>query len=530
MRETVFLGLALLVMMALLASLAQRLRIPTPIFLVLGGIVISLLPGVPHLSIDPDLIFLVFLPPLLYEAAWFMSWRELWRWRRIVLVLAFGLVVLTATAVAYTAQWLIPGFTLVLGFVLGGIISPPDAVAATSVLRNVNVPKSTLSILEGESLINDAASLIVLRFALASVATGTVIWKQVAVSFVTVTGLGAVVGLAIAGVFYVIHRWVPLQPRISILLTFLTPYLMYLAAEELHYSGVIAVVSGGLFLSNHSHRLLQHTERVQGSAMWGTIIFIINGLVFVLIGLELPVILDGLNEYSLPAAIGYGLAISTVVILVRLGFTLLSAPFTRLVGRYIPVAVRNVGWRGPVVVGWAGMRGVVSLAAAFSVPLTLASGEAFPHRSLLLFITFIVILMTLVVQGLTLPLVVRLVHPEEPIDRLPEKQQEAAIVRKLHEVAMHEFTRHYADQLTGNPLLAGLKNRLESGHLVNELTASTTADDLLDNYQAALVRLNQAKRNELMRLHREADFDQDILRKIEAQLDLEEEKVDPLSR
>ena len=526
MRESVFLGIALLLMMALLASMAQRLRIPTPIFLVLGGLVTSLLPGVPHLIIDPDLIFLIFLPPLLYEAAWFMSWRELWRWRRIVLVLAFGLVILTATAVAYTAQWLIPGFTLVLGFVLGGIISPPDAVAATSVLRNVKVPKSTLSILEGESLINDAASLIVFRFALASVATGTVVWKQVAVSFVAVTGLGAAVGLAIACVFYAIHRWVPLQLRISILLTFLSPYLMYLAAEELHYSGVIAVVSGGLFLSSQSHQLLHHTERVQGTAMWGTVIFIINGLVFVLIGLELPVILEGLKGYSVPAAIGYGLAISVVVILVRMGFALISAPFTRLIGRFIPVAVRNVGWRGPVVVGWAGMRGVVSLAAAFSVPLTLANGTPFPHRSLLLFITFIVILMTLVVQGLSLPMVVRWARPEEPIDRLPELQQEASITRQLHESAMHELTRHYGDQLAGNPLLTGLKNRLENGLVLNDMAASNTPNGLVDSYQEALVRLSQVKRKELMRLRREADFDEDILRKIEAQLDLEEEKTD----
>lgn len=526
MREAVLLGLALLLMMALLATLAQRLRIPTPIFLVLGGLVTSLVPGVPHLVIEPELIFLVFLPPLLYEAAWFMSWRELWRWRRIVLVLAFGLVILTATAVAYTAQWLIPGFTLTLGFLLGGIISPPDAVAATSVLRNISVPKSTISILEGESLINDAASLIVFRFALASIVTGTVVWQQVALSFVTVTILGAAVGLAVAGLFYVIHRWLPLQPRISILLTFLAPYLMYLAAEQLHYSGVIAVVSGSLFLSRHSHRLLQHTERVQGTAMWATVIFIINGLVFVLIGLELPVILDGLDGYSLPESIGYGLAISGLVIVVRMGFALVSAPFTRFIGRFIPVAVQRVGWRGPVVVGWAGMRGVVSLAAALSIPLTLPNGSPFPDRPLLLFITFVVILVTLVLQGLSLPLLVRWVRPEEPINRLPEPEQEAAINRQLHQTALNELTHQYAGQLADNPLLTELKRRLEGGLLLGQITGLQDSHELLTTYQEATDRLHRAKRNELDRLRHQDEFDEEVLRRIEAQLDLEEEKTD----
>ncbi|MGA0556278.1 Na+/H+ antiporter [Larkinella sp. VNQ87] len=526
MREDVLLGLTLLLGMAMLATLAHRLRIPTPIFLVLGGILISLIPGVPRLEIEPDLIFLVFLPPLLYEAAWFASWRELWRWRRIVLVMAFGLVVLTATAVAYTSNALIPGFTLALGFLLGGIISPPDAVAATSVLKGVNAPKSMVNILEGESLINDASSLIVFRFALASVVSGTFVWQDAAVNFVLVSIMGAVVGLAVAGVFYVIHRWLHLQPRISILLTFLAPYIMYLTAEEFHYSGVIAVVSGGLFLSNRSHRLLNHTERVQGLAMWGTVIFIVNGLVFVLIGLELPVVLEGMDGHSLPEAIGYGLAISVLIIVVRLAFALFSGVFTGFIGRYIPVAVRRVNWRGPFVVGWAGLRGVVSLAAALSIPLNLPSGEPFPQRPLILFMTFVVIMVTLVLQGLTLPLVIRWVRPEEPIERLPEERQEATINRQLKEVALQELTRHYAHHLPTNDLLANLKNQLETGLRLNQIVSSDRDGPLLTNYNEALTRLHQVKRRELERLRRKEEFDEEVIRKIEAQLDLEEEKSD----
>ncbi|GAB3914673.1 Na+/H+ antiporter [Larkinella knui] len=526
MRELVFIGLTLLLGMALLATLAHRLRIPTPIFLVIGGLLTSLIPGVPHVSVEPDLIFVVFLPPLLYEAAWFMSWRELWRWRRIVLVLAFGLVILTATAVGYASAAFIPGFTLAIGFLLGGIISPPDAVAATSVLKGVNIPKSTISILEGESLINDAASLIVFQFAMSTIISGNFVWQQVALSFVMVTIMGAGIGLAVAGLFYAIHRWLPIQPRISIMLTFIAPYIMYLTAEEFHYSGVIAVVSGGLFLSKHSSQLLNHTERVQGLSMWATVIFIINGLVFVLIGLELPIVVEGLDGHSLLSSIGYGLAISALVIAVRVAFALFSSAFTDFAGRFITVAVRNVGWRGPVVIGWAGMRGVVSLAAALSIPLTLPTGAPFPQRPLIIFITFVVILVTLVFQGLTLPLIIRWVHPNEVFPRLPEKHQEAAINRQMQEAALLELNQNLATQLGDNDLLVNLKNRLEGGLLLSQLITSDGDGAQLTRYNETVAQLHRIKRRELEKLRHQEEFDEDVIRKVEAQLDLEEEKSD----
>ncbi|RAK03096.1 CPA1 family monovalent cation:H+ antiporter [Larkinella arboricola] len=530
MREIVLLGLTLLLGMALLATLAQRLRIPTPIFLVLGGLLVSLIPGVPPISIEPELIFLVFLPPLLYEAAWFMSWRELWRWRRIVLVMAFGLVILTATAVAYASVAFIPGFTLAVGFLLGGIVSPPDAVAASSVLKDVDAPKSTLNILEGESLINDASSLIVFRFALSTITSGVFVWQEVAVDFVLVTIMGGLIGLAVAGIFYAIHRWIPMQPRITILLTFLGPYIMYMTAEHFHYSGVIAVMAGGLFLSNHSHRILNHTERVQGLSMWATVIFIINGLVFVLIGLELSVVVQELDGYSVPDAIFYGLIISGVLIVVRMVFALMAAGWTRIAGRFITVAVRNAGWRGPLVVGWAGMRGVVSLAAALSIPLNLPGGELFPHRSLILFITFVVILVTLVFQGLTLPMVIRWLHPKELFPRMPEEQQEAIIHRQLQEVALRELRRRFDGQVDDNVLLTSLKNRLESELKLNQVIAADRDGPTMARYHEARVGLSAAKRQELERLRRQEDFDEDVVRKIEAQLDLEEERYDHLIR
>ncbi|GAB4024318.1 Na+/H+ antiporter [Spirosoma gilvum] len=505
----------------------QRLHVPTPIFLVISGLLVSLIPGIPRIEIDPELIFLIFLPPLLYEAAWFTSWKEFWRWRRIIIVLAFGLVIVTAFAVAYVSSTMMPGFTLAMGFLLGGIISPPDAVAATSVLKSVNVPKSAISILEGESLVNDAASLVVFRFALAAVLSGTFVWQKASVNFVLVTVLGIVIGLAVACVFYAIHRWLPTTTRISILLTFMAPYIMYIVAEEFEVSGVMAVVSGGLFLSNQSHVILNHSSRIQGTGMWATIVFALNGIVFILIGLELPVIINGLDGYSKTEAILYALLISGVIIITRMVFTIAASYFTRFIGRYITVARRNPGLRGPIVLGWAGMRGVVSLASALSVPLTLQNGQLFPHRNLILFITFVVILVTLVFQGLTLPLVIRWVKLSDNESTISEDEQESRIRLKVLKVALKHLHEHYTDELTSNELVDNLKNRIETElhQTKRHLDSMETDGEAVNTYNRVITDLIKVKRDELHRLRTIQEFDDEVIRKEEARMDLEEEKI-----
>ena len=528
MHQTLLLCLSLLLGVSLLVMLGQRLHISTPIFLVLGGLAISFVPGIPPIVIDPDLIFLIFLPPLLYEAAWFTSWKEMWRWRRIIVVLAFGLVIVTAFAVAYVSSALIPGFTLAMGFLLGGIISPPDAVAATSVLKGINVPKRVISILEGESLINDASSLVVFRFALAAILSGSFVIQKAATDFLMVTFMGVAVGLAVAGVFYVIHRWLPTTTRISILMTFMAPYIMYLTAEEFHFSGVMAVVSGGLFLANHSHRLLSHSARIQGTGMWATVVFALNGLVFILIGLELPIIINGLGDYSRMEAIAYALLITLLIISTRMVVVLFSSVFTRMVGRIISVADRNPGWRGPVIVGWAGMRGVVSLASALSIPLTMTNGDPFPHRNLILFITFVVILITLVFQGLTLPLIIKKVNYQDPDQRLPENEQELAIRLQLLKVASTHLDEKFAKSPINNELVENLKNRMESELFLTNQHLNALACDAhqIIEYNQLVNEIITVKRRELHRLRRKQDFDDEVIRKEEAQLDLEEEKID----
>src|SRR3990170_7422865 len=388
MLDTFIQYILLVIAILLLVMLAQKLKIAYPIILVLGGLLLSIIPGIPAISIDPELIFIIFLPPHLYEAAWYTSWKALWRWRRVISSFAFLIVIVTSLVVALVSSSIIPGFTLALGFLLGGIVSPPDAVSATSVLKFVKVPKRLTAIIEGESLLNDASSLIVFRFALVAVDTGRFVFHEAAVSFIVVIAMGILTGIIIGLMYYGIHKWLPTTPNMDIVLSLTAPYVMYIAAESLHFSGVLAVVSGGLFLSAKSHQFLSHRSRLRGSNVWSTIGFVLNGLVFMLIGLQLPVITKELGTVSLKDAILYGFIITAVLIV------------TRIISRYITTADSNPGWSGPLIIGWAGMRGVVSLAAALSIPVYLSDGSAFPQRNLILFITFMVILVTLVFQGL----------------------------------------------------------------------------------------------------------------------------------
>jgi CPA1 family monovalent cation:H+ antiporter len=246
----------LILIILALVMLAGKLRLAYPIVLVLGGLLLSLVPVFSHITINPEAVFLIFLPPLLYEAAWQTSWKQFWKWRRVITSFAFPIVIITSCVIAAVSSVIIPGFTLALGFLLGGIISPPDAVSATTIMRGVKVPKSLVSIIEGESLLNDASSLIVFRFALAAVLTGQFHFGAAALSFLLVIVIGMLIGVVIALIFYGIHRFLPTTPSIDIVLTLVTPYCMYYAAEHFHFSGVLAVVSGGLLLSSKRQQML----------------------------------------------------------------------------------------------------------------------------------------------------------------------------------------------------------------------------------------------------------------------------------
>jgi len=511
--------LGLIVAIVLIIMLANKIKVAYPVLLVLAGLSISFAPGIPTVRIDPEMIFIIFLPPLLYEASWAISWKELWKWRRIIGSFAFVVVFLTALSVAFVANYYIPGFSLALGFLLGGIVSPPDAVSAGAILRFVKVPKRMSSILEGESLLNDASSLIIFRFALIAVATGQFIWADAALSFSWMLIGGVGVGLAIGLIFMKSHKYLPTDTNTDTALSIITPYLMYIAAEEVHASGVLAVVSGGLLLSNKRHFFLSSSSRLRGVNVWESFCFILNGLVFTLIGLDLPEITAGLGKVSMLSAIGYGVLITAVLIVGRI-LAAYGAVITTLIARnFITVAdTRNPGMKSPFLLGWTGMRGVVSLAAALSIPVQLADGSPFPQRNLILFITFIVILLTLLLQGLTLPYLIKKINLPE-FDR-SEEETDDILRKELSAYALNYLQMNYSNDLPQQPFLRQLSDKWANKGQFNEETV------LADKAKTIYLALIDEQRKWLLKKNSEEEsLNEEVVRKHLKRLDLEEEKL-----
>lgn len=517
MTEKFLLFLGLLALIIALIMLANRLKIAYPILLVLGGLAISFVPNLPHVRIDPQLIFIVFLPPLLYEAAWAVSFKEFWKWRRVIGGFAFVVVFITAAAVALVANWLIPGFSLALGFLLGAIVSPPDAVSAAAILKFVKVPKRVSAILEGESLLNDASSLIIFRFATVAVTTGQFVWYEAAGSFVWMIAGGVGAGLAVAFVVCRLHKILPFDANMDTILTLMTPYVMYILAEEIHASGVLAVVAGGLYLSTKRNEMFDATTRTHAVPVWRNFIFILNGLVFALIGLDLPQILEGLQRegVSLITATGYGLLVTAVLIVVRIFASYGAALVTMVMKNFIEVADDKYPGNGaPLVIGWAGMRGVVSLASALSIPI-MAGAQAFPHRDLILFITFVAILVTLVVQGLTLPLLIKKAKMPEFDDHMPTTQAETLIRKTLAQASINFMQSRFEND---ESFLLQLRKKAWSFQLSADSCGITA--DAKERYFAIL----NEQRRVLAQLNKDPRIDEELIRRFLYQIDLEEEK------
>lgn len=528
-QSTLLLVLSLLFAMALLYVLAQKVRVPYPIFLVLGGLAVSAIPGLPNVAVDPEIIFMVFLPPILFEAAWFTSWHQFVKWKRAIGFFAFGLVIATSCAVAVVSASLIPGFTLALGFLLGGIISPPDAVAATSILKEVKVPKRLSTILEGESLINDSSSLIVFRFALAAIATGHFVLKEAILEFFVVAIMGVVIGVGIAMIFHLLLKYLPTTASVGTVMSLIAPYTMYLVAEYFHFSGVLAVVSGGLLLSSKAHHFMDYESRIQASAVWNVWIFLLNGLVFILIGLQLRGVIAGLSGYTFFDALYYSAIITVLIIVIRIALVFPSA----YVPRWFSKKIRENEAHPPVTMvflaGWAGMRGVVSLAAALAIPLTLDSGEAFPHRDLILFITFFVIMVTLVFQGLSMKLLVGWFELEDLDQKISPERQLSKIRKRLAKSSLEFLDREYSEDIQQNAKLNRYYQQLQ--HVVGR-EEQILAEEEIEERRNARERFNEVflsivamRREELQVIHRERLFDEEVLREYEHSLDLEEARM-----
>lgn len=531
LQEQLLVVISLLFGIAMLTMLSEKLKMSYPILLVISGLLISLIPGMPVISLEPDLVFLIFLPPILYAAAWNTSWKDFWKLRRPISLLAFGLVIFTSAAVAVVSHAIIPDFSLAFGFLLGGIISPPDAVAATSVLQGLKVPKRVVTILEGESLVNDASSLIVFRFALAAIVTGQFGMWDATRQFALVAGMGIVIGVAIAYIVYIIHRFFPTNASIDAGLTLITPYAMYVGAEHFHYSGVLAVVSGGLFLTYRSHDIFNSESRIQIVGLWDTLIFLLNGFVFILIGLQLPGIVKGLGNYSVWEAIGYGVIISIVTILVRIIWVFPGAYIPRWLFKSIRNTEPNPGWKQVFLIAWSGMRGVVSLASALAIPLTLA-GQAFPHRNLILFITFVVILITLVLQGLSLKPLIRILNIEEG-NKEDEQLKTLTLRIRLAESVLSYLDTNYPEETQNNDTYKRVRDRYER---MIEITKRKLEGDeehesasFLPQYRQMLLELIHIRRRELNYLRHKAEYSEELIREREWELDLEEARLQQIS-
>ncbi|MFD1141206.1 Na+/H+ antiporter [Larkinella insperata] len=516
--------LAMIVAIVLLNMWANLLKIAYPILLVVAGLVVSFLPGLPRVRINPDLIFFIFLPPLLFEASWTISFKEMRKWWRIIGSFAFLVVFFTALSVALVANQFIPGFTLALGFLLGGIVSPPDAVSTGAITKFVAIPKTTSAILAGESLLNDASSLIIFRFALVAVGTGQFLWQPAALSFLWMVLGGVGTGLLLAWIFVQAHKRLPLDAPSHIALTLVEPYCMYWVAEQIHCSGVLAVVSGGLFLSARRLVFLTSTSRIQSLSVWESFVFILNGVVFLIIGLELPEIIEGLHAQRIPigTAIGYGFVVTGVLIAARILSSYAALVATWIFRpRVMPRARTNRRrWLMPLLLGWTGMRGVVSLAAALAIPIALENGGAFPQRNLILFITFVVILLTLLVQGLTLPYLVArtgLFEGLQEEESLESTRQKMKLGLKQH---IHQFLKEKHEKEGTSQ--AGMETLLKQW----EARAKAGADSGMNEKTKALfVEVLEVQRQYLTELNKDPKIDEELIRQQLYQIDLEEERL-----
>jgi len=520
-------ALILLVLVVLFAVLAQRLKTPYPIVLVIAGLALSFVPAIPKIQLNPDVVFLVVLPPLLYSGAWQTSWRDFRENFVSIFMLAVGLVAFTAIGVAYAAPWVFKGFDWRLGLVLGAVLSPTDAIAATAIARGLGLPKRMVDILEGESLVNDATGLVALTFAVAMVVSGerpTVAQGVGRLAYLSLMGIA--IGLVIGLIVEWFERRVEDGP-IEITMSIIVPYVAYLTAESAHASGVLAVIACGLYLSRRSSEFFSPTVRLQAWAVWESLTFVLNGLVFMAIGLQLPYVIGELRDHKMSWLLIDGLSLSVILILLRL-IWMYPGTFIANKIRKIVLGQRAVMPSLPqvFVAGWTGMRGVVALAAAISLPETLNNGAEFPQRNMIIFLTFAVIIVTLVGQGLTLPPLIRVVglastgasHEEEHKAR--QKVLRAALTRlnQEREKDTDEFSEVY------DSLVKLYETKIEK-FADDHAPGTLRAREHFEKHSHLLKEMLRVERRTAIHLRNAGEIDDELLRQLERELDLTEERL-----
>jgi len=514
----------LLAVVLLLTTVAQRLLIPYPILLVIGGLGLALMPGLPIIRLDPDLVFLVFLPPILWAAAYFTSLREFRQNIRPISLLAVGLVLATTAVVAAVARMAFPGMGWAEAVALGAIVSPPDAIAATAIARRLRIPRRGVTILEGESLVNDATALIIYRAAIAAVVSGTFVLGEALVHFVVAAAGGVLIGLAVGLLSrLVLARMADTFAEIA--LTLLAPYVAWVLAENVHASAVLACVAGGLYVRQHFSAIVRPVTRLQARAVWDVLVFVLNGTIFILLGLQLGALRQAVPPGQFEHLLIVGAVISALAIVVRLIWVPVAGWIPRAMSRALRERDPMPPWSYLFVIGWGGMRGIVTLAAALALPLTTAAGAPFPFRTEIILISFVVILATLVLQGLSFAPLIRLLRVEEDRgleqeEMLARERAAAAALARLDELGrdgrhhgriipeQHERLRdHYSRRA---------QRFAASGKVDPECTFEAAEADRRLRYEAL-----HAERTVLIGLRNDGTISDEVLHRLEHELDVE---------
>jgi Na+/H+ antiporter len=506
--------LFLLLCALMLGWLSRRVNVAYPIALVVGGSLLGFVPGLPQLAFDPQFLLVLVLPPILYQAALLTSWRDFKANLKPIGLLAIGLVIATTLAVGAALKLLFPEMPWAVAFVFGAIVSPPDAVAATAVLSRYNIPHRVVVVLEGESLVNDASGLVLYKFAVAAVMTGVFSLTEASVQFLLVAAGGAATGMMIAWVFVQLHRHIR-DPFIEVLVSMSIPFAAYIAAESLHLSGVLAVVAAGLFRGRYAPKMVSAEMRILARSAWNILVFLMNSLIFILIGLQLSGITTRLGNYSADQLALASLTVSAVAILVRFLWVYPAAVLPRLVGSASPPP-------GQVfIVSWCGMRGIVSLAAALALPLETHGGEGFPYRDLLIFLTFVVIFVTLVGQGLTLaPLIRRLGLGSEA--GLRDEQMRAR--SDMGRAALEAIDRYVARHGVDGALAARVRAEFEE-KIARDTPAGPALPEAAEAARQMRLAALGAERAELIRVWQSNHISDDVLHHLEEELDYQESRL-----
>jgi monovalent cation/hydrogen antiporter len=511
----------LLILLVILVIVARRLRVSHPIILVIGGLVLALFPRLPEVRLEPDIVFLVFLPPLLYWDAHHCSWREFREHWRPISLLAIGLVFVTAMAVMLVAH-LVLEFPWGPSFVLGAVLGPTDTVAAAAILERFNLPRDLLAVLRGESLLNDALALVMYETAVHVTQTRSYVWGSVSAGFCLAAVGGVAIGLCVGWLMLQVRRFTS-DPLAENTISLLTAFAAYLPADAVHVSGVLAVVAAGLYIAWKDPRILSAKTRLQSVAMWETITFLLNGLLFILIGLQLRSIVESLSGSSIRSILRAAVLISATVILVRILWVFASTYLPGMLSRRLRLRNPHSTWQQSALISWVGMRGGISLAAALAIPRTLADGSPFNQRSEILILTFAVILATLVIQGLSLPgLLRRLKLTDAGAERAEEYRAREAIIGAALRYLAAISPGDELQQRAAKQLEDAYRNRAEGFEAARKLGL----DKPEPGYMARLISLEQKvvglQRATLIDLRDTGSISDDVLRRFEFLLDLEE--------